>query len=81
MESANTLSQYPFLAELGISDTNLGCYRDGEWVATDGGEVTSINPHNQKPIATTKLGSLQNYEECITAMQSERSKWAKLPAP
>lgn len=82
MDSSNlTYSQYPFLAELGLKENNLGCYRNGEWVASNGGEVTSINPHNNKPIATTQLASLQNYEECIKAAQSEKARWAKLPAP
>jgi aldehyde dehydrogenase family 7 protein A1 len=65
MESSLTFKDYPFLAELGLTESNLGCYRNGEWVGADGGQSVSINPHNQKQIASTTLASLSNYEECI----------------
>ena len=75
-----TFSQYPFLKELGLSEVNYGCYRNGEWVGGD--EIwTSINPHNNKPIAKIRLATPQNYEECIKAMESEKERWMKTPAP
>lgn len=40
-----------------------------------------MNPHNNQPIARIKLASSQEYEECIKAMESERIRWAKTPAP
>jgi aldehyde dehydrogenase family 7 protein A1 len=30
----HTFSKYPFLAELGLSEVNKGCYRRGEWVGS-----------------------------------------------
>ena len=51
-----TYDQYDFLKDLGVETQNNGCYRDGEWVA-NGGDKTSINPHNNKPIAHIKLAS------------------------
>jgi aldehyde dehydrogenase family 7 protein A1 len=75
-----TFNQYPFLKDLGLSEVNPGCYRNGEWVA-HGDEVISINPHNNKPIAATRLGSAQDYEDCVSAMQSEKLRWMSMTAP
>jgi len=75
-----TYNQYPFLKELGIEETNKGCYRNGEWVA-NGGFVTSYNPSNGKPIARVQLASLSDYHDTIKAMESEKERWAKLPSP
>ena len=75
-------TQYPWLADLGISDVNHGCYRDGEWKSDQtGGESVSINPHNNKAIGKTYLASMNDYEACVKAMQKEKAKWFKLPAP
>ncbi len=75
-----TFNQYPFLKTLGLSETNFGCYANGRWSGT-GGEFISLNPHNNQPIARIKLASTQEYEECVRAMESERLRWAKTPAP
>lgn len=80
MESL-TYSEYPFLAEMGVLESNNGCYRDGEWVSNGGGEITAISPHTNKPIARTKLASVDDYNYCIKQMQKEKARWAKLPAP
>jgi acyl-CoA reductase-like NAD-dependent aldehyde dehydrogenase len=73
--------QYPWLKDLELGAENQGCYRDGEWKATGGGEVTSINPHNNKPIGKTFLASVDDYDKCVKAMQTEKARWFKLPAP
>jgi aldehyde dehydrogenase family 7 protein A1 len=72
----NTLNfaKYPFLKELGLSEQNLGCYRNGEWVGR-GTTVTSVNPHNNEKVATIKTASLEDYEECIKGMASEKVRW------
>ena len=82
MESSHklTFSNYPFLKDLGLSEANLGCYRNGEWVA-NGQEYSCHNPHDNKSIATIKMASQQDYEDCILAMESEKIRWAKTPAP
>jgi hypothetical protein len=56
MESKLTFNEFPFLKELGLSEVNNGCYRDGEWVG-NGGEYVAVNPHNNKPIAKIRLAS------------------------
>jgi hypothetical protein len=41
--SSLTFSHFPFLKDLGLSEVNNGCYRNGEWVG-NGGEFTAVNP-------------------------------------
>jgi len=65
---------------LGLTETNLGVYRDGTWSGS-GEEVLSINPATNKPIARIKMGSKTDYESCIKAMEGEKVRWAKTPAP
>jgi aldehyde dehydrogenase family 7 protein A1 len=62
-----TYSKYPFLKELGLVESNKGCFRKGEWVA-NGGEYTSVNPSTHEAIATIKLASVSDYQDCIHAM-------------
>lgn len=69
-----TFEKYPFLAELGLSEVNLGVYRDGEWVG-NGPEYTAVNPHDNEPIAKIKMGSSEDYESCIEAMEQEKERW------
>lgn len=79
MESTS-YTKYAFLKELGIEEVNPGCYRDGEWVS---GEelVQSNNPTDNTTTAQLKLGTTDNYEECINAMAAEQDKWMLTPAP
>ena len=82
MQSRFNASKYPFLAELGITDVNKGCYRRGEWVAGAGGyEQVSVNPHNNEPIAMTQCATVQNYQECVQAMAEEKKRWVMTPGP
>ena len=37
--------KHAFLAQLGLSKDNLGCYRNGEWVG-NGATQVSISPHS-----------------------------------
>ena len=80
VDSSLTFKDYPFLKELGLAETNFGCYRKGEWVG-HGDEVTAVNPHNNKPIAKIRLGNSKDYEDCIKAMESEKVRWMKTPGP
>ena len=80
MEHAQTFNDYPFLKELGLSEINNGVYRRGEWVG-NGPDFVSTSPHTNKPIATIKMGSPQDYEDCVAAMESEKERWMNTPAP
>jgi acyl-CoA reductase-like NAD-dependent aldehyde dehydrogenase len=59
---------------------NPGVYRNGEWVG-NGKEYIAVSPHNNEPIAKIKLATKEDYEDCIKAMESEKVKWMKTPAP
>ena len=80
VEQGLTYSEFPFLKELGLEETNLGVYRNGEWVGS-GPDFTALNPHNNKPIAKVKMGSVQDYDDCIKAMEAEKVKWMNTPMP
>ena len=80
VESTLTYNDYPFLKELGLEEVNNGVYRGGEWVG-NGPEFTSVSPHNNKPLAKIKMGSVEDYESCIKAMESEKERWMMTPAP
>mmetsp|Transcript_31976 Transcript_31976/g.31269 ORF Transcript_31976/g.31269 Transcript_31976/m.31269 type:complete len:122 (-) Transcript_31976:1207-1572(-) len=82
MEKKGSLSfnKYPFLKELGLSERNDGCYRDGQW-AGNGNEVTQYSPHNNEAIAIVKQASEKDYQDCITAMEKEKAKWMTTPGP
>lgn len=47
----------------------------------NGEEWTSLSPHNNKPIARIKMASKEDYNECVRAMESEKERWFKTPAP
>ena len=75
-----TFNEHPFLKTLGLSEVNFGVYRRGEWVG-NGPEFTSVNPHNNEPIAKIKMGSIEDYESCIQAMEEEKDRWMLTPMP
>ena len=81
MESQLTYNKYAFLKELGIEETNLGCYRNGEWVSNGGNTHVTINPHDNKEVAKTQLASVSDYNDCVAEMLKEKARWAKTPAP
>lgn len=75
-----TFAEYPFLVELGLSSYNLGCYKDGAFFA-NGPEIVSYNPTTNKPIAVIRTGTKEDYQECVKAMEKEKMRWMKTPAP
>ena len=40
-----------------------------------------MNPSTNEPIARIRCASLADYNETISSMESEKAKWAKMPAP
>eukprot|EP00693_Jakoba_libera_P002953 EC693108.1.p2 GENE.EC693108.1~~EC693108.1.p2 ORF type:complete len:124 (+),score=42.80 EC693108.1:21-392(+) len=79
MSAQLTFSKYPFLAELGLSEENLGCY-DGEWRG-NGPVITSKNPSTGESIATVRGSSEEDYEKLVDNMMAAKNKWASTPAP
>lgn len=76
-----TLKKYPFMQTLGLAESNPGVYRRGEWVHGKSGPRASINPHNNQTIAHTTMGNASDYNECVDAMQEEKTRWMNLPMP
>lgn len=60
MQSKHTFSSYPFLKELGLSETSKGCYRRGEWVG-NGQTFVTVNPSTNESIATIQCASEADY--------------------
>lgn len=66
---------------LGLKEVNAGVYRNGEWVEGRGGVKESTNPHSNEGILKTTLGSKEDFEDCVVAMQGEKARWMSLPMP
>jgi len=74
-------SKYPFLKTLGLTETNPGVYRGGEWVHGKGQLKASVSPHDNQTIAHVQMGDASDYNECVRAMQEEKATWMNLPMP
>lgn len=75
----SALANFPFLKDLGLKEENHGVY-NGEWFGN--GEVyTSVNPADNKPIATVRAGTVEDYKKVVKAMDEAKPKWADIPAP
>nr|CAI5846058.1 unnamed protein product [Callosobruchus analis] len=72
-------SQYSFLKELGLQETNNGVF-DGKWKGS-GQVVQSICPSNGKVLAEVKQGNVNDYKSCVKASSEAWEIWADLPAP
>ena len=76
------MSKHAFLKDLGISASVVqkGVYRRGEWVG-DGPIDKSFNPQDNSVIGQTATATLKQYNECIDAMEEERTRWVTTPMP
>ncbi|KAK3220280.1 hypothetical protein Dsin_014250 [Dipteronia sinensis] len=72
--------EYEFLSEIGLSSENLGCYVNGKSKA-NGPVVSSVNPANNQTIAKVVEGSIEDYEEGMTACSEAAQMWMQVPAP
>lgn len=72
-----TFDKYPFLKELGLSESNHGCW-DGEKWTGDGKVFHSINPSTNEIIAEVKGASAENYETATKNMLAAKSEWMKV---
>lgn len=70
--AALTHGQYPFLASLGIKESNAGVF-NGKFVEGEGEVFTSINPATNEKIATITTGSAKQLE--VRTQKSARDKW------
>ena len=69
------------LAELGLSDLNLGVSTGTEWIDTEGAITSSFSPIDGKEIAKVKNATLDDYERVIKKAQAAYKEWRLVPAP
>lgn len=69
-----------FLKQLGIEAVNSGVYA-GRWLEGKGGELQSLNPHNNEVIATVLQASPEEYEEAVKVALEQYERWRRFPAP
>lgn len=61
MAQTFTFDKYPFLKELGLSQSNFGCF-DGEKWTGNGKVFHSVNPTTNEVIAEVKGATPEEYE-------------------
>lgn len=71
--------EYPFLAEIGIHRSNLGCY-SGTW-SGQGTEIPALNPHDGRTIATVTQATPQELETALQNAEASKRIWWDTPAP
>ena len=79
--SAAIKNAYPFLEELGIEDSNAGCF-DGEKWAASGEFIEPISPiTGQKIGPKVQLATKEDTDRCIKNMMAAKKEWMAMPAP
>lgn len=69
------------LEKFGIHHTHSGVYA-GDWITKpEGLEIDSINPSDEKCIATVMSASRANYEKVMAGAAEGFEKWRGVPAP
>ncbi len=68
------------LAALGLAAENPGAF-DGEWIATHGERVESLNPATGEPLAAVRLATAEDYERVARASVAAFESWRAWPAP
>jgi aldehyde dehydrogenase (NAD+) len=68
------------LDNLGIEAENPGAF-DGEWIATRGERVESLNPATGEPIAAVRMATLDDYERVASRTVEAFHEWRTWPAP
>jgi len=68
------------LPSLGVKEHNFGCFLNDQWVG-NGEVITSYNPNDNRPIATTQYATLVHYEEGMLATLKTQNMWANTPVP
>ena len=69
------------LAELGLSELNLGVSTGTEWMDTDGAITSSYSPIDGKEIGKVKNATLDDYEKVMVKAQAAFKEWRLVPAP
>lgn len=72
-----------FLKKLGIKNENYGaCYGPDGWLSTNNqGKIDSINPSDNKKIASVYNCSIDDYTKVVNQSLEAQKEWRKVPAP
>jgi aldehyde dehydrogenase (NAD+) len=68
------------LEALGVEPENLGACT-GAWIETGGGELVSVNPTNEEPIARVRQATAEDYERVVQGAARSFASWRMRPAP
>ncbi|HEX9669709.1 MAG TPA: aldehyde dehydrogenase family protein [Thermoanaerobaculia bacterium] len=68
------------LRALGVEEENPGAFA-GEWLATAGKRVESLNPATGEPIAALRLAGEEEYERVAATTVRAFEEWRTWPAP
>lgn len=80
MQTSVEFSKYPFLADLGLSESVQGV-NDGESNVAHGEYILSNNPTNNKPIARIRMANEADYENCLKLAMATKVEWRNKPMP
>ncbi|KAJ3447635.1 alpha-aminoadipic semialdehyde dehydrogenase [Anaeramoeba flamelloides] len=80
LSSKFTISKYPFARELGLKETNLGCFTGKRWCGS-GKKLISLNPTTDEQLAEVYTTTNEEYEETVKNMEEAFDIWADVPAP
>jgi aldehyde dehydrogenase (NAD+) len=78
VDTESTVSR--ILDSLGIEAENPGAF-DGQWIATHGERVDSLNPATGEPIAAVRMATAEDYERVAAVSLEAFREWQTWPAP
>ena len=78
VDTESTVSH--ILDSLGIEAENPGAF-DGQWIATHGERVESLNPATGEPLAAIRLATAEDYERVAAVSLEAFREWQTWPAP
>jgi aldehyde dehydrogenase (NAD+) len=70
----------PVLERLGIFPVNSGA-SNGQWIATNGREIASLNPADGVELARVRMATEDDYETVAAHSLDVFQRWRMLPAP
>jgi len=69
------------LARYGITDGHAGICVNGKWIKGSGKDFAISDPSTNEVLAKISFATAEDYAQHIGALDSQRDKWARLPAP
>ena len=78
VDTESTVSH--ILDSLGIEAENPGAF-DGQWIATHGERVDSLNPATGEPIAAVRMATAEDYERVAAVSLEAFREWQTWAAP